>query len=100
MTRASHLKDSALHLSPRPPPLKNISNPQPFDNRAECKGPRDTHILLRDVSVTEKLLDRQHPRDPLKSKGNLKPARPPDYPAKSQIHGTGIAWGAEKNKGD
>lgn len=86
MTWANYLKDLALHFSPRPPPLKDISDPQPFDDRAECKGPRDGHIFLRKVLVTEKLLERQRPRDLFKSKGNLQPARPLNYPAKSEIH--------------
>lgn len=72
MTWASHLKDFALHLSPRPSPFKDNSNPQPFDGKAECREPRGNHVLLREVLVIEKLLERQHLRDLFKSKGSSK----------------------------
>lgn len=83
----SHRKDFALHLSPRPPPFKkNISNPQPFDDRAECRGPRGEHILLREGLVIEKLLERQHPRDLFKSKGRSKlPDHPTILPSQKYI---------------
>lgn len=56
---ASHLKDLAIYLSRRPLPFKNSSDAQPFDDTAECKGPRDGHILLTEVLVTEEFLERQ-----------------------------------------
>lgn len=61
----------------------------------EQRGPRDGQDILPREVLTEKLLKRQHPKDPFKSKSRLKTARPLNYTAKSEIHLTGIAWGAK-----
>lgn len=39
-------------------PFMNFSNQQSFDDRAECRGRRDGHILLRKILVTKKQLPR------------------------------------------
>ena len=84
MTWASHLEDLALHLLSLLS-FKSISNQQPFGDRAEGTKRWSRHFL-REVLVIEKLLGRQHPRYPFKSKGTLKTARPLNYTAKSEIY--------------
>lgn len=63
---------TSLYNSPHTTFQKNISNSQPFDDKAEYRGPRGDHILLGEVLSIEKLLEKQHPRDLFKSKGSSK----------------------------
>lgn len=68
VTGADHLEYLAPHFSPRPPFRMDTSTQKPFDDRTECRGPRDGPFL-REVLITAKLLKRQHPRDRFESEG-------------------------------
>lgn len=72
VTRASHLKDFALHLTTATTPQEEHLKYTALWRQSRIQGTKGDHILLREVFSIEKLLERQHPRDLIKSKGSSK----------------------------